>query len=378
MQRLTRIVLRRLGGALALSAAAGCTLPRSGPTAGEILSAGEVPELGMNVVPVTPAVAAIARSSERLGFDPEFLGAAALSPDLIRAGDTVSVTVWENVEAGILAGSGQRVAELDGLQVDQKGEIFVPYAGRIRAAGRTPEQLRQAVTEALAPQTPDPQVEVRRTAGEGATVSVLGGVGAPGVYPITVPTQRLSAMLAAAGGVALVPDVAQVQVQRGGRTGRIWLQDLYDDPRLDIALRAGDQVIVEEDRRSFTALGATEGQAQVDFDERDMTALEGIAAAGGLDDRSADPTGVFIFRVEPAETAARVLGRSDLVGPQRMAYLIDLTEPMGLFAAREFVIRDEDTIYITTAPFASWSRVLGVATTALALTGSAAALDNRF
>ena len=93
-----------------------------------------------------------------------------------------------------------------------------------------------------------------------------------------------------------------------------------------------------------------------------MSALEAVAAAGGLDGRSADPTGIFIFRQEPAEVASRVLGRTDLVGPQRMAYLIDLTSAAGLFSAREFVIRDEDTIYVTEAPLASWSRVLAVAT----------------
>jgi polysaccharide export outer membrane protein len=70
-----------------------------------------------------------------------------------------------------------------------------------------------------------------------------------------------------------------------------------------------------------------------------------------------------------------VLGRNDLVGPQRMAYLLNLTRPEGLFSAREFIIRDEDTIYITEAPFASWSRVLSVATTAVSLGGSVAAIQ---
>ena len=136
-------------------------------------------------------------------------------------------------------------------------------------------------------------------------------------------------MLAQAGGVALVPDVAQIKIERGGRTGRVWLQDLYDNPRYDIALRAGDRIIVEEDRRSFTALGATTGQARVPFNKRDMSALEAIATAGGLDGRTANPTGVFVFRDEPADVANRVLGRRDLVGPQRMAYLLDLTKPDG-------------------------------------------------
>ena len=75
--------------------------------------------------------------------------------------------------------------------------------------------------------------------------------------------------------------------------------------------------------------------------------------------------------------AGRVLGRADLVGPQRMAYLIDLTRPEGLFSARDFTIRDGDTLYITEAPFASWSRVLAVATTTVSLAGSVASLDGR-
>ena len=146
------------------------------------------------------------------------------------------------------------------------------------------------------------------------------------------------------------------------------MQDLYDNPALDVALRPGDRIIVEEDRRSFTALGATTGQSRVPFNKRDMSALEAIATVGGLDGRSADPTGIFIFRDELAEVANRVLARHDLVGPQRMAYLLNLTQPEGLFSARDFVIRDEDTIYITESPFSSWARVLAVATAAAVLT----------
>ena len=40
---------------------AGCTLPRSGPTAGEIRAAGDAPEYGMHIVNVTPPIAAASR-----------------------------------------------------------------------------------------------------------------------------------------------------------------------------------------------------------------------------------------------------------------------------------------------------------------------------
>ena len=169
-----------------------------------------------------------------------------------------------------------------------------------RPRGAPPTSFASRSPRALPDQTPDPQVEVRRVAGDGATVSVMGGVNNPGVYPDRGADPAALGDAGRAGGVALVPDVAQIKVERGGQTGRIWLQDLYDNPRYDIALRAGDRIIVEEDRRSFTALGATVGQSRVAFNKRDMSVIEAIATVGGLDGRTANPAGVFVFRDEPA------------------------------------------------------------------------------
>ena len=94
---------------------------------------------------------------------------------------------------------------------------------------------------------------------------------------------------------------------------------------------------------------------------------EGIAQVGGLRANSSDPTGVFVFRNEPAEIANTVLGRNDLVGAQRMVYVLDLTKPNGMFMARDFVIRDGDTLYVTEAPFTQWNKTIS------ALTGSLSA-----
>ncbi|WP_438502754.1 polysaccharide biosynthesis/export family protein [Amaricoccus solimangrovi] len=366
----------RLAGALLIGALAGCTLPRSGPTASDLERRGSDPTFSMQTVNVTPTIAAITRVDTPLGFPSSMTGAGTVSPDTIAAGDRLAVTVWENVNTGLLAGVGQKNTPLADLQVDQAGDIYVPYAGRIRAGGLTPDQLRDRLVASLEQQTPDPQIEVRRVAGDGSTVAVMGEVAEPGVYPIEAPTRRLSAMLARAGGAKVPIEVGQVKLERGGTTGRVWLQDLYDNPVEDVALRPNDRVIVETDRRAFTALGASGRQSRVNFTQRDMSAIEAIAAAGGLDGRAADPTGVFIFREERSDIANRVLGRGDLVGAQRMAYLIDLTKPEGLFAARDFVVRDGDTIYMTEAPFAAWSRVLAVAVTAVNFTASVDNLAN--
>jgi polysaccharide export outer membrane protein len=377
MQVLRTAILPRLTAVALAWLAAGCTLPRSGPTAGEIRSGVDPAAGGVQVVDVNGAIARAASVDDPLGFGADFLGAGPVAADGISPGDRVSVTVWENVDTGLLAGVGQKVTALDEIQVDAEGRIFVPYVGLIPAAGRSPDALRQEITAALEDQTPDPQVEVRRLSGIGSTVSVMGGVASQGVYPIEAPTRRLSGMLAQAGGVTIVPDVAQVKVERGGRTGRVWLQDLYDNPRNDIALRAGDRIIVEQDRRSYTALGAATGQRRVSFTKRDLSVVEALADAGGLDGRSADPTGVFVFRVESPEVARAVTGQPELVGPQRLAYVLDLTKPEGLFAAREFIVRDEDTIYVTEAPLAAWSRVLSIAGSAVGFGSSVAVLEDR-
>lgn len=343
----------------------GCGLPRSGPSKREIFS-GSIEQQGDTfIVPVSRNITQLTAVKPGLGFSGAFQSAGLVGSDVIHAGDVLSLTIWENVDNGLLASTGTNATPLSEVQVDGSGNIFVPYAGRIKAAGNTPEGLRQVITGKLSTQTPDPQVTVSRVAGDGSTVSVMGGVGAQGVFPITQPTRTLSAMLAKAGGVVIEPEIAQVTVTRGGRSGKVWLKDLYRNPKMDIALRPGDVILVEKDQRSFTALGATGAQNRVPFEMQELSAIEAIAQVGGLSTNFADPTGVFILRDESEGVARTVLGRPDLQGPQRIAYVISLTEPDGLFNARDFMIRDNDTVYVTEAPYVQWQKTLSV------LTGSA-------
>ncbi|WP_432759633.1 polysaccharide biosynthesis/export family protein [Defluviimonas sp. SAOS-178_SWC] len=344
---------------------AGCGLPRSGPSKREIFESSVQQEGDAFVVAVDAEVARAASVVPTLGFTNGFLGAGVVGSDDIRPGDVLGLTIWENVDNGLLANQGVNSTALNEVQVDGAGYIFVPYAGRIKAAGNTPEGLRRIITNKLDAQTPDPQVTVARIAGDGATVSVMGGVGGQGVYPIERPTRTLSAMLAKAGGVIIEPEIAQVTITRGTHTGTIWLKDLYSDPRMDVALRPGDVILVEKDQRAFTAMGATGGQNRVQFENQDLSVIEAIAQVGGLSTHFADPTGVFVLRNETPDIANTVLRRSDITQPVRMAYILDLTQPSGIFNARDFMVRDNDTIYVTEAPYVQWSKTLS------ALTGTA-------
>ena len=347
-----------------------CGLPRSGPNKSEIYRGSVLEEGDAFVITVNSTVTRATSVIPALGFGSNFVNAGLIGSDIIAPGDTLGLTVFENVKDDPLLGNtGQRVSALDEVQVDGQGFIFVPYAGRIKAAGQTPEGLRQAITRKLDTQTPDPQVSVQRLAGDGSTVTISGAIGAQGVFAIERPTRTLSAMIASAGGVSINPETAIIRVTRGTHTGQVWLEDLYANPTMDIALRPGDKIVVEEDTRDFVALGATGTQSLVPFESQTLSAIEAIAIVGGLSSSLADPTGVFVFRNEPAAIANVVLGRTDLTGDQRFVYVLDLTQPTGMFEARDFLVRDGDTVYVTEAPYVQWTKTLS------AITGSTAAAN---
>ena len=363
-----------LGTFACIPMAAGCGLPRPGPNKKEIFAGSVLNGGDAFIVTVNPRVTRATAVLQSFGFSSAFQNAGVVGSDTLSPGDTLGITIFENVKDDPLLGNtGQRVSALSEVQVDGQGYIFIPYAGRIKAAGQTPDGLRQAITRKLDAQTPDPQITVSRLAGDGSSVTISGSVAAPGTYPIERPTRTLASMLAKAGGVAIAPAVAIVRVTRGRQTGKVWLKDLWANPALDIALRPGDQIVIEEDQRKFTALGATGGQALVPFESETLSAIEALATVGGLQTAAADPTGVFVFRNEPAEIANVVLGRGDLRGDQRMVYVLDLTQPNGMFEARDFLIRDGDTVYVTEAPYVQWNKTLAALTGA---TGAAANLTS--
>ncbi len=359
------LTLRLARGAALLAVVAtisACGLPRSGPNKQEIFSGSVLREGDAFVLAVDDRVNRIAGVTPALGFSDEFLNSSVMGSDTIRAGDVLGLTIWENVDDGLLSVAGAPATRLEEVQVDGEGYIFVPYAGRIKAAGSSPEAIRQTITEKLAVQTPEPQVEVRRVAGDGSTVTILGTGGGQGVFPIERPTRTLAAMLASAGGIQGTPEITRITVIRGNKAGSIWFSDLQQHPEFDIALRNGDRINVEDDGRAFTALGATGSQRRVPFFSPTISVIDALAQVGGLSSVTADPTGIFVFRNEPEEIARQLMGDDTLIGDQRVIYVLDLTQPNGMFMARDFAIRDGDTVYVTEAPFVQFNKAISAAT----------------
>ncbi|MEO0343227.1 MAG: polysaccharide biosynthesis/export family protein [Pseudomonadota bacterium] len=349
-----------------------CGLPRPGPTRSEI-NAGSTERGGdAYIIPVTDQVVAAANLAPASGFSPAFQTGGAINTDVIRRGDVVVVTVYENVEQGVLGAIGAP-ATINELAVNQDGDIFVPFAGQVSAAGKTIEALRNELTESLAEQTPDPQVLLARSVGDGATVSIISQAGS-GIVEIRPSTRRLSEMLAFAGALSAPENATatRVSVARGQLRGTVFLSDLLSNEANDIFVRPGDRITVAQDTRRFTLLGALGGQGLVDFPKPELSVLEAIALAGGLSAISSDPRGIFVFRDEQPEFARSVLGDESIGSTRRVVYVLDFTKPNGIFRARDFQVKDGDTVLVTEAPFSQWTKainaILSTATTAENLT----------
>ena len=102
--RLTVVAL--LGAALLVSA---CGLPRSGPTKGEIYK-GSVEKGGTShVIEVDDRVSRAANYSPAYGFGSDFRNAGQVGADEVRPGDVLGLSIWENVDDGLLTSLGIKI-----------------------------------------------------------------------------------------------------------------------------------------------------------------------------------------------------------------------------------------------------------------------------
>jgi len=334
---------------LLILALAACSLPRSGPSHQRVLHAAgtEKAPTGITVIHVNEQVIRQANTEEPLHFGAGFLGRSEFAADRIAAGDSLLISVFENVDAPLLGETGRRMMQLPVSQVDRQGNIFLPYVGTVHAAGLTTDDLRRKITEGLETQTPQPQVVVERSAGKQDSVTIVGTVAKQGLVPLEPQVNRLAAVIAAAGGSTVATEVTVVTVLRGPSSAEIRLDDLFLSDRFDIALRPGDRIVLREDGRTLSVFGASGQQGQLGFSGRHYSLTDALAAAGGLIAQRAYPKGVFVYRILSA-------------GPERqeVVYHFDLAEVQGTFFASQFFMRDGDVIYISEAPFTNFSRSL--------------------
>jgi polysaccharide export outer membrane protein len=342
-------------------------LPTSGPSKGEVQA---VVNTGIQVVDIDDAVARhLLEGRARKLFSEQFRPAAGLA-EIIRSGDVLEVSIWEAPPAllfspgaalGTVAAGGSNSVTLPPQMVSGEGVIYVPFAGKIAATGKTIPDIEADITQRLKGKANQPQVLVRIVTNNTAYVTVVGEVAQSVRMPLTPRGEHLLDALAAAGGTKQPVEKIMIQLTRGPNVYSLPLDTVIRDPRQNIALEPGDVVTALYQPLSFTALGATGKSDEVNFEARGISLAQALARAGGLLDNRSNAEGVFIFRFESKDA----LKWSDKVtttpdGKVPVVYRLDLRDPRSFFVAQNFPIDNKDVLYIANAPAAQLQKFINL------------------
>jgi len=328
---------------LATASLSGCALPRSATSLHEVQSASAAGQI--QLVPVTASTVPPPAPVLHAAFPAELVGSSDYAYDRLGPGDRLAMRIYESGTPTVFTANGG-ATDLGEVTVDEAGRLYVPYAGAFRVTGMTIPEVQAAITRKLRTVVLNPQVDLRPVESRSRLVSVQGAAAKTGSYSIERGRTRLSALLADVAPDQKNPEMLQVTVRRGGTEGTARLSDVYTDPALDIALRPGDAVILREIVQHVTVLGAAGVQGQVQIPKRDFSVMDAIGEARGLSQEAADPRAVFLMRAQ-ADPAAPPL-----------VYQFDLRRPDTIVLARRFIVRDNDAIMISSAPFAQTRMVL--------------------
>jgi len=351
---------RRLIEVMLLAAGtSACTnMPRPMSSLKEVQQASQ--QGSINLVPLTEANLPPAPARSDSGFPADFIGTRDYRYDRLGPGDRVQVRIWESGAPSVFSGTG--APDLGPMTIDDSGQLYFPYAGTVHAAGMTIPELRDAIVRRLERVVLRPQVDIRVVETRSRLVTVQGDAAKTGVYSIERGRTRLSSLLAEVAPSQKAPEMLSVSVRRDGKSGEVRLSDIYSDARLDIALEPGDSIVLNNVNESITVLGAAGVQGQVPISKRRFSVLDALGQSRGLDPESADPRAVFVMRSET------VPGSAPLV------YQLDMRNPQAVALAGRFVLRPNDAVLISSAPWAQTRQVITAFAQGLAGVRSAATI----
>lgn len=357
-------------------ALAGCTvLPTSGPNyrdiadnaAASVVADRDSIVLDYALLDISRAVLDKVVSIGPGSFFKSFGGGRGPAPVFrVGVGDVVQVSVFESSSGGLFipAEAGIRPGNfvtLPSQSVDRSGVITVPYAGEIRAVGRTLPEIQRDIEKKLSNRAIEPQVIVTLTEQNATEASVVGDViNAANKIKIRHGGERVLDMISRAGGIKFPGYEVFVTLQRGKRRTTVYFPTLINNPAENIFVAPGDTLYVYREQQKFVAVGAlgSVGQTsgltgQFAFEQERLSLNEAVAKAGGLLDHRANPGQVFLYRMEYREHLEALSVDLKRFPPNQKLiptiYRANFRDPSSFFFAQGFPMRHKDIIYVTNA-----------------------------
>lgn len=356
---------------------AGCSIvPATGPQGADVLNksqGGQPVAVPYALVKVTPEIVrTLGRYTPRLST--AFADRTPPKTFHFGVGDLASVTIFEAAAGGLFTSdTGIRAGNfvtIPNQAVDENGNITVPYAGQVRAKGRTPTQIQADISSALKARALEPQVVVSLAQQNTSLISVLGDVRTAGRFPASPSGERILDVIARAGGPVNQGYDEWVSLERQGHRASVPFGALLYEPANNIYVVPNDVIYLYNQPQTFLAFGgigsnstttaisvgnnagnATGGQGLYRFDAWRLSLAEAIAKHGGLNDSLSEPSWVFLYRGETREVASQLgIDCSKFEGPIiPVIYNLDLRDPSTYFLTQNFEMRNKDVIYTSNA-----------------------------
>ena len=243
------------GTALAVSVAGCSSFGANGPSSGAILDSANKPLAGatINVMPLTDDVARQLITGERPANFPSFSG-NQVSGALIGNGDVLEITLWEAPRRSVRRCAHRTVVISRcrfakpvpaGQVVDANGQISVPFAGSIQAAGRTPAEIERDIVARLRGKAHQPQAVGSRGSQPGYQCHCRGRCSERRPRSRLPPrASGLFDVLASAGGAKNPVSKTMIQLSRGDRVASMPLEAVIRDPHQNVVIQPDDVVTV--------------------------------------------------------------------------------------------------------------------------------------
>ncbi|WP_298219764.1 polysaccharide biosynthesis/export family protein [Halothiobacillus sp.] len=296
---------------------------------------------------------------------------------VIGPGDELNVAVWEapppvlftsglaSVTGGMSSSAGN--VTFPSQRVSADGTISIPFAGTIKVAGYSPQQVSARIRKALKGLANDPQVLVQVPSNASAMVTVVGDVQQSIRMPLTAAGLHLLDALAAAGGARDPVDKETVQITRGKEVLSVPLRQVIDNPTQNIALAPNDVITVLNKPMSLTVLGAVAKNDELNFEAQGISLAQALGRAGGLLDNRADARAVFVFRFEQPSVLGKYAKHAPHLenGEVPVVYQLNLIDPAALLMAQNFPMKNKDVLYVANAPAAEFQKFLTIITSSI-------------
>ncbi|WP_313228524.1 polysaccharide biosynthesis/export family protein [Sphingobium yanoikuyae] len=336
-----------------LACLAGCaTLPSSGPTGKQIeksaIAAANGAPIQLVQVQAVSDIPAVIDAALPASLLPD---RETPPTDMVGPGDILDINIYEagvtlfaNTGNGgqltqMTANPGVQVQKLPPTRIDDQGDINIPYAGTLHVAGLTTGQVEAAIRKALKRLSQNPQVIV--TLGQAITNSVIvgGEVARPGRLVLQTNRESLSDVIALAGGYRGNSKDLMVRIMRNNSNVDVRINDIVENPSLDLRIRPGDRLMLVDDPRTYSILGASGRVEQVPFRRSTVSLAEAVATAGGTNPNLGDPAAIFLFRFARDAKGKEV----------PTVYHLNMMQTGSYFIAQKFVMQDKDVLYFGNA-----------------------------